>query len=93
MFVQKIFFTTTKEVEIQKLLDEYDIALAPGNPSAWFLKDQDKPNAFVLSVGFDSAREALRNNARPETDAFAKRFRALCDGDPVYYNLDVVSIA
>lgn len=93
MFVQKIFFTSTKVSDIQKLLDEYDIAMAPGNPSAWLLKDQDKRNAYVLSVAFDSASEAERNNARPETDDFATRFRALCDGDPIYYNLDVVSMS
>lgn len=93
MFVQKIFFTTAKVEDIQKLLDEYDVATAPGNPSAWLLKDQDKRNAYVLSVAFDSAHEAKQNNARPETDAFAKRFRALCTGEPTYYNLDVISMS
>lgn len=92
MFVQKIFFTTKKEADVQKLLDEFDGINAPGNPSIWFLRDHDKPNAFVISAAFDSYDEAMLCNERPKTQRFAEKFRTLCIDEPVYVNLDVISM-
>lgn len=92
MFVQKIFFTTKKEAEVQKLLDDFDGINAPGNPSIWFLKDRDKPDGFVISAAFDSYDEAMLSNERPQTQRFATKFRALCLDEPIYVNLDVISM-
>jgi hypothetical protein len=52
-------------------------------------QDRDRPNRYFTIVEFPSYEEAMENSARPDTDAFAKEFAALCTSGPRYYNLDV----
>jgi hypothetical protein len=40
-------------------------------------------------VEFPSYQEAMTNSGLPETGEFADRLAQLCDGPPVFRNLDV----
>ena len=43
-------------------------------------------------VQFPSYEDAIANSELPETAFFAEKLRALCDGRPLFRNLDVRSI-
>ena len=53
-------------------------------------KDRDRANAYMVIAEFDSYELAMKNSARPETDAFAKNMAGLVDGEMVYGNYDVI---
>jgi hypothetical protein len=59
------------------------------------LADRDDPGHFLIVAEFASAHpdvtafeEALRNNERPETQAWAAKLLELVDSDPVYLHFD-----
>jgi hypothetical protein len=41
-------------------------------------------------VFFDSYESAMENSNRPETQAAAAKYMELSDGQPVFYDLDVI---
>jgi hypothetical protein len=51
--------------------------------------DRDLPNTYVQIVEFPSYQEAMTNSGLPETGEFAEKLAGLCDGPPVFRNLDV----
>jgi quinol monooxygenase YgiN len=90
-FVQTISFTTSREAEMRALSDEWTADTeAPGLLGSKLLKDRDRENAYMMIVEFEDYDLAMRNSARPETDAMARRMRELLDGPPVYGNHDVI---
>ena len=61
------------------------------------LADREISGQYVIIADFgvvdpdvSAADEAARNDERPETQAFAERFRALIDGDPEYHHFDEI---
>ena len=54
--------------------------------------DRDRPGTQspTIPVEFDSYDSAMENSGRPETSDFAATMAALCDGPPVFRNLDVM---
>ena len=59
------------------------------------LADRENPGHYVMIADFgvidpdvSAADEAERNNARPETQAFAARLREVAGGEPVYHHYD-----
>ncbi|WP_028048488.1 hypothetical protein [Cellulomonas sp. URHD0024] len=92
-FVQIIDFRTTRIDEVQALGDEYVSARAAEGDThvvrTVVTADRDEPGRYLNIVEFDSYEAAMENSARPETDAFAARLAALCDGPPTFVNLDV----
>ena len=61
------------------------------------LADREKPGQYVIIADFgvvdpdvSAADEAARNNARPETEAWALRFRQLIDSEPEYHHFDEI---
>jgi hypothetical protein len=61
------------------------------------LADREQIGRYVAIVDFgvvdpdvSAADEAARNNARPETRAFAARIRELLDGEPEYHHFDEI---
>ena len=52
--------------------------------------EQDKPGRFMTIVEFPSYEVAMRNSDDPRTDEFARQMAALCDGPPVFHDLDVM---
>jgi hypothetical protein len=59
------------------------------------LADRDDPGRYVMISDFgvadpdlSPAQEAFLNNERPETQAFADRFRAVVEGEPEWHHFD-----
>ncbi len=91
-FVQLIEFQTDRIDEFNALIDEWlkasDGWRAPTR--ATVTADRDRPGTYLQIVEFPSYEEAMENSNRPETGEFAQRVAALCKGDQVFRNLDVV---
>ena len=91
-FVQLIEFKTSRIDEFNALLDEWlQVTEGRRTPTrALQTKDRDNPDTYMQIVEFPSYEKAMENSARPETAAFARRLADLCDGEPVFRNLDLV---
>lgn len=91
-FVQLIEFKTTEKDQLDELMDEWE-EITGGKRTATravLTVDHEKPGTYYEFVEFPSYEEAMRNSTMPETDAFARRMRAICDQEPTFHNLDVV---
>ncbi|MFF0016716.1 hypothetical protein [Streptomyces sp. NPDC005374] len=92
-FVQVVSFETERLEEMQQVLQEAGQRNAgkPGGPTyRMLLKDRDNPNRYAALLEFESYDEAMRNSDDPETGQLAERLGALCIGDRVYTNYDVL---
>ncbi|MFN8026546.1 MAG: hypothetical protein U0W40_09430 [Acidimicrobiia bacterium] len=91
-FVQTIEFTTTRYDEVAAVMDEWESSTASTHrpTRAWTTRDRDRANTYVQIVEFPSYDDAMKNSELPETDALAQKMMALCDGPPIFRNLDVV---
>lgn len=90
-FIQIIEVVTTRPAEIQELVEEWS-AKTEGRRTAYrstLTADRDRPNTYVRIVEFPSYQEAMANSDLPETGEFAQNLARLCDGPPVFRNLDV----
>jgi len=93
-FVQVIEFQTSDLAAFESALDEWVTAtegirtVERGTLTA----DRDRPGTYLQIVDFPSYDAAMANSEHPTTSAFAQRLQALCDGDPVFRNLDVVRV-
>lgn len=91
-FVQLIEYRTKQNEQVESLMDEW-MRSTEGKRSATravHAADHDAPGTYFELVEFPSYEDAMRNSALPETDHFARRMRALCDGEPIFHNLDVM---
>ena len=91
MFLQIIEFRTDRRDEVLDLARRWS-GDATGNGTAgatWVCTDRDDPGAWRWIVQFPSYDAAMENSRRSETDAMSREFAALCDGEPVFRNLDV----
>jgi hypothetical protein len=59
------------------------------------LADRDEPGRYIIMADFgvidpnvSAYEEALRNNERPETQAFAARMRAIVQNEPEWHHYD-----
>jgi len=91
-FVQIIEMKTTKIDEFRKLGEEYDAGTEGKRTSGHRLicEDRDNPGRYFVVVEFASAGDAQKNDALPETQAFAQNLMKLLDGPPTFHNLDVI---
>jgi hypothetical protein len=90
-FVQIIEFSTSRIDEVRALGEEMQSQRESGTAVRGMLcADRDRPNYFCNVVEFDSYESAMENSNRPETTEFASKMMALCDGAPVFRNLDVL---
>ena len=91
-FIQLIEFRTERIDEFDAALDEW-IKQSEGwraAERALRTKDRERSNTYLQIVEFPSYDAAMENSKRPETAALAQRLAELCDGPPVFTNLDVV---
>lgn len=91
-FVQTIEIRTSRIEEINQLMDEW-LAGTDGEriPTRGLVtRDRDRDGTYIQIVEFPSYEKAMENSNRPDTTAFAERMGKLCDGPPVFRNLDVV---
>jgi len=90
-FIQIIEVTTTRPEKIQELVEEWSTK-TEGRRTAYrstLTADRDRPNTYVQIVEFHSYQEPMTNSGLPETGEFAEKLAGLCDGPPVFRNLDV----
>ncbi|HEX7744033.1 MAG TPA: hypothetical protein VF462_02060 [Micromonosporaceae bacterium] len=90
-FVQVIEYETDRPDEIRALGDEWSREQPAEGPPVRVImsQDRDNPGHFMMVVEFDSYEQAMKNNDRPETGAYAERMRRLATTEPRYVNLDV----
>jgi hypothetical protein len=90
-FVQLIEFTTDRIDEIADIEQEWLEAIGTDRTAVWGIvgADRSDPRRFVQVVGFPDAEQAAVNSKHPATSRIAEQLRALCDGDPVFRDLDV----
>jgi quinol monooxygenase YgiN len=91
-FVQIIEFRTSRIEEVEELgrPSRTEGSTAPTFGRIVATADRDQPNTYLTIVEFESYESAMENSNRPETSDFAARMAALCDGPPVFRNLDVM---
>jgi len=90
-FVQIIEFTTSRVDELRALQDELQSMREGGTATrAMLCSDRDRPNTYLNVVEFESYESAMENSNRPETTQFAAKMMELCDGPPVFRNLEVL---
>ncbi|MFP3461862.1 hypothetical protein R5O87_13510 [Arthrobacter globiformis] len=91
-FVQIIEFQTSRIEEIESLgrPSRTEGTTAPTFRRISATADRDRPGTYFTIVEFDSYESAMENSNRPETSDFAAKMAALCDGPPVFRNLDVM---
>lgn len=91
-FIQSIEFATDRRDEVVELMGRWSAdAMNVGTARrATLAEDRSSPGRFVMAVWFESAEAAGENSERPETDAFATQFAALCTDGPTFRDFDVV---
>ena len=91
-FVQLIEFRTSRLDELNAIMDRWMSATEGKRTAthAMVMSDRDNPETYVEIVEFPSYDEAMRNSNLPETSRFAKQISDLCDGPPVFHNLEVL---
>ncbi|MFD2396122.1 hypothetical protein ACFS2C_08315 [Prauserella oleivorans] len=91
-FIQLIEFKTSRIDELNELLDGW-LRETEGKRTATSVvltSDRDSSGTYIDIVEFPSYEEAMRNSKLPETNRIAEQLTALCDGPPIYRNLDVM---
>ena len=100
-FSQTITVQCADPAPILEMLNEWDLTQATSDIMGYMgtrvLADREKLGQYVIIVDFgvvdpnvSAADEAARNNARPETKAFAARIREFLDGEPEYHHFDEI---
>ena len=91
-YVQIMEFTTTRIDEIMALDEKWRESTA-GRRTATAMsitKDRDRSNTYLWMIEFPSAEDAARNNDLPETAEIAEQMGKLCEGGPIFRNLDLL---
>ena len=76
-------------VEIAEGWHRDQAGVAPGYQGARILADKDRPGTYLLEVDFSSEEEAQQNNARSETESWARQLQEVVQGQPEYRNYEV----
>jgi hypothetical protein len=90
-FVQIMEFKTSRYDELQQAEDEWLAATEGKRTLARELtcRDRDYPGTYISIIEFPSYEAAMKNNDLPETQQIAEKMAKLCDGPPIFRNLDV----
>ena len=91
-FIQVIEFDSSRIDEMRAIGDEWEKAAGETSKARRrvLCEDRDRPGHYVNIVFFDSYEDAMENSNLPVTQEFSQKFMALADGQPTFYNLDVV---
>jgi hypothetical protein len=94
-FVQIIQFRSSKIDEMRKLGEEWEAAAGSDGTVRRRIvcQDRDNPGQYLNIVLFDSYESAMLNSGLAVTQEFSQKMIALADGEPTYYNLDVLDDA
>lgn len=91
-FVQIIQFKSSKVDEMRKLGDAYEAEIGSDNKArrAIITEDRDHRGTYLQMVFFDSYEDAMANSNHPATQKIAEGMQKLANGEPMFYNLDVI---
>ena len=91
-FVQIVQFQSSKIDEMKRIGDEYEKAIGSDNKArrALLTADRDQPGTYLQVIFFDSYDDAMANSNHPATQKIAEAMGNLADGEPTFYNLDVI---
>jgi hypothetical protein len=100
-FSQTVTFHSDQPETLVALAHEWDALQASheimGYIGVRILADRDDPGRYVMIADFGvidpeftAAEEAFINNERPQTHAFAERFRAVSNGEPEWHHYDEI---
>jgi hypothetical protein len=91
-FVQIIEFRTSDIDRARQIDDEWWRATEGKRTVRRELlgRDRSDPGRCFAMVFFDSYESAMENSNLAETQEFADQYRKMCDGPPVFYDLDIV---
>jgi hypothetical protein len=92
-FIQIIEIHTDDLDGVRKLQEEYRRATAGKSTIRREILTQDRndPGHCFNLVFFDSYESAMLNSKLPETTAASENFKAVQDGPPAFYDLEVIS--
>jgi hypothetical protein len=94
-FIQIIEFRTS-DIEAVRQVDEEWRRATEGKRTARrevLTRDHSDPSRYFAIVYFDSFESAMENSARPETNAVSERYMQVTDGEPKFYDLEVIGDA
>jgi hypothetical protein len=100
-FTQTIKVQTQDPAALIELMTAWDLEQAQfdimGYMGTHLLCDRENPGHYLIVAEFgvidpdvSAAEEALKNNDRPETKAWAARLLELIDGEPEYHHYDEI---
>ena len=100
-FTQTIAIRSDHPDELIALIEEWDANQAAsdimGYMGSHLLCDREDPGAYLVVAEFgvvdpevSAADEAARNNDRPETHEWVRRFREVIEGEPEYHDYDEI---
>jgi hypothetical protein len=98
-FTQTIAVRSDNPQALVGMLAEWDEQQAAADVMGYMgthlLADRDRPGHYLIVAEFgvvdpdvSAYDEAIRNNERPETQAWAEKLRAVIEGEPVYGQFD-----
>ena len=91
-FVQIIEARSKNFDELQALGDQY-YAATEGKRTlrrGIVARDRNDSERYLILAFFDSYESAMENSNLPETTEFAQKQMALLDGEPAFWDLDIV---
>lgn len=92
-FVQIIEMQTSRIDDIEALLTEMRARRAehdgPMPQRVSLTADRDRPGYYLNIIEFDSYETAMENSRRSDVGEFAGQLAKMCDGPPIFRNLDV----
>jgi hypothetical protein len=100
-FSQTITVKTSHPEKVCELLAEWDRNQAASDIMGYMgtriLADRENLGHYMIIADFgvidpdiSAAEEAARNNARPETQEWARRLLEMIDGEPQYHHYDEI---
>jgi len=100
-FSQTITVHCNDPAALVELFEQWDLDQATTDIMGYMgirvLADREHLGRYVIIADFgvidpdvSAADEAIRNNARPETQATAARMRELVEGEPEYHHYDEI---
>jgi hypothetical protein len=94
-FIQIIEFRTSDIDAVRKIDDDWrrDTEGRRTARRELLARDHSDPDRYFAIVYFDSYESAMENSGLPETKAVADRYMEATDGEPVFYDLDIIADA
>jgi hypothetical protein len=89
-FIQIVTYSTSRIDEIRAAGKNFGAGASGGPNRVIVTANRDTPNKYATIVEFDSYDSAMEHSKRPETGEFAAQMMSMCDGPPMFYNLDVI---